>query len=80
MKRSSGKKRKFKRTRLKYEEYFFRGVMLLSSCLIAFVLGLILFSILIKGISSLSIEMITQTPKGGFYFGKEGGILNAIIG
>jgi phosphate transport system permease protein len=54
--------------------------MFLSSCLIAFVLGLILFSILIKGIPSLSLEMITQTPKGGFYFGKEGGILNAIIG
>jgi phosphate transport system permease protein len=24
--------------------------------------------------------MVSQTPKGGFYFGKEGGILNAIIG
>ena len=24
--------------------------------------------------------MISQTPKGGFYLGKEGGILNAIIG
>jgi len=54
--------------------------MLLSSCFIALILGLILFSILIKGIPSLSIEMITQTPKGGFYFGKEGGILNAIVG
>lgn len=80
MKRNSGKKRKFKKTRLKYEEYFFRIIMFLSSCLIAFVLGLILFSILIKGIPSLSLEMITQTPKGGFYFGKEGGILNAIVG
>jgi len=80
MRRNSGKKRKFKRTRLIYEEYFFRGVMLLSSCLIAFLLGLILFSILVKGLPALSIEMITQTPKGGFYFGKEGGILNAIIG
>jgi phosphate transport system permease protein len=80
MKRSSGKKPGFKKTRLKYEEYFFRGVMLVSSCMIAFVLGLILFSILIKGLPSLSIEMITQTPKGGFYFGKEGGILNAIVG
>jgi phosphate transport system permease protein len=80
MKRGSGNKRKFKKTRLKYEEYLFRGIMFLSSCLIAFVLGLILFSILIKGIPSLSFEMITQTPKGGFYFGKEGGILNAIIG
>ena len=80
MKRNSGKKRKFKKARLKYEEYFFRVIMFLSSCLIALVLGLIIFSILIKGIPSLSFEMITQTPKGGFYFGKEGGILNAIVG
>jgi len=80
MKRDSGNKRKFKKTRLKYEEYLFRGIMFLSSCLIAFVLGLILFSILVKGLPALSFEMITQTPKGGFYFGKEGGILNAIIG
>lgn len=33
-----------------------------------------------KGFPSLSWEMISQTPKGGFYFGKEGGILNAIVG
>jgi phosphate transport system permease protein len=80
MKRDLDRKIRSKRLRIKYEEYFFRGVMLLSSCLIAFILGLILFSILIKGIPSLSFEMITQTPKGGFYFGKEGGILNAIVG
>ena len=24
--------------------------------------------------------MITQTPQGGYYLGKEGGILNAIVG
>lgn len=80
MKKDSNKKTSFKKQRLKYEEYFFRGVMLLSSCLIAFILGLIIYSILVKGVPSLSWEMITQTPKGGFYFGKEGGILNAIIG
>ena len=45
-----------------------------------FALFLIVYSILKKGIPSLSLEMLTQTPKGGFYFGKEGGILNAIIG
>jgi phosphate transport system permease protein len=28
----------------------------------------------------LSWKMISQVPKGGFYFGKEGGIYNAIIG
>jgi len=80
MRKSLNRKLSFKKRRLKYEEYFFRVIMLLSSCLIALVLGLILFSILMKGIPSLSIEMITHTPKGGFYFGKEGGILNAIVG
>ena len=24
--------------------------------------------------------MLTQVPKGGYYLGKEGGILNAIVG
>lgn len=62
------------------EEKIFRVLMFLATCLIAFALCLIIFSILYKGIPSISWEMLTQTPKGGFYFGKEGGILNAIIG
>ncbi len=62
------------------EEKLFRVLMFLATCLIAFALCLIIFSILYKGIPSISWEMLTQTPKGGFYFGKEGGILNAIIG
>lgn len=64
----------------KIEEYFFRTIMFLSTCLIFFALLWIIFSILKKGLPSLTIEMITQTPQGGFYFGKEGGILNAIVG
>jgi len=62
------------------EEVFFRILMFLSTCIIVFALYLIISSILKKGLPSLSVEMLTQTPKGGFYFGKEGGILNAIIG
>jgi len=62
------------------EEIFFRSLMLLSSCLIIGVLLMIIISIMRKGIPSLTFEMLTQTPKGGFYFGKEGGILNAIVG
>ncbi len=62
------------------EEAFFRFIMLLSTCTIVFALCLIIFSILKRGLPSLSLEMLTQTPKGGFYFGKEGGILNAIVG
>jgi phosphate transport system permease protein len=54
--------------------------MFFSTSAIALVLMLIIISILVKGLPSLSWEMLSQTPKGGFYFGKEGGILNAIIG
>lgn len=62
------------------EEKFFRILMFLSTSVIVIALTLIIISILYKGLPSLTWEMITQTPKGGFYFGKEGGILNAIIG
>lgn len=69
-----------RKTLIKIEEKFFRVLMLLATALIIFALGLIIFSILWRGVPSLSWEMLSQTPKGGFYFGKEGGILNAIIG
>ena len=62
------------------EELTARILMIFSSGLIIMVLLMIIFSILKKGIPSLTLEMVTQTPKGGFYFGKEGGILNAIVG
>ena len=64
----------------KAEERFFRVLMFLSTLLIIIALLLLIVSILIKGLPALSWEMISQTPKGGFYFGKEGGILNAILG
>lgn len=59
---------------------FYRVLMFLSTNIIVIALTVIIVSILYKGLPSLSWEMISQTPKGGFYFGKEGGILNAIIG
>lgn len=62
------------------EEKFMKGLMLLSFGLILLSLLLILFTIVSKGLPSLSWEMIAQPPRGGFYLGKEGGILNAIIG
>lgn len=62
------------------EENIFRFLMALATIVIAALLLLIIFVIVFKGLPSLSWDMITQVPKGGFYFGKEGGILNAIIG
>ena len=64
----------------KSEELFYRVLMLISTAIIIVALLAIIISILVKGIPSLSWSMISQTPKGGYYFGKEGGILNAIIG
>ena len=58
----------------------FVSLMILSFALVAGSLGFILVTILIKGLPALSWEMLTQTPKGGYYLGKEGGILNAITG
>lgn len=57
-----------------------KGFMLLSFAVVAGSLGLILWTVLVKGLPALTWDMLTQTPKGGFYLGKEGGILNAIIG
>jgi len=62
------------------EEKIFRVLMFFSTAFIVIALAMIIFSILKKGLPFLTWEMISQTPKGGFYFGKEGGILNAIAG
>lgn len=43
-------------------------------------LFLIIGIILYKGLPYISWEMISQSPKGGFYIGKGGGIFNAILG
>jgi len=62
------------------EEAFVKVLMLGSFLLLGVILGLILFTVLSKGLPHLNLAMITQIPKGGYYLGKEGGILNAIIG
>ena len=62
------------------EEKIFKGLMRLSTLLILSSLLLILLTVLIKGLPYLSLAMITQTPQGGYYLGKGGGILNAIVG
>jgi len=70
----------FKKKLQVIEELFFRGIMLLATCIIGLLLLYIIYIILRKGLPSLSLEMLTQAPKGGYYFGKDGGILNAIMG
>ncbi len=62
------------------EETILKVLMLGSFVLVAGGLVSILVTIVVKGLPALSLDMLTQTPKGGFYLGKEGGILNAIVG
>lgn len=62
------------------EENIFKILMILSALIVVASLALILITIFVKGLPALNLDMITKTPKGGYYLGKEGGILNAILG
>jgi phosphate transport system permease protein len=62
------------------EERIMLGMMIASVVLVIGVLLLILATVMVKGLPALSLEMLIQVPKGGYYLGKEGGILNAIAG
>jgi phosphate transport system permease protein len=62
------------------EEAVLKTLMLFSFLVVAGALVLILGTVLVKGLPALNWQMVTQTPKGGYYLGKEGGILNAILG
>ncbi|VVB53462.1 Binding-protein-dependent transport system inner membrane component [uncultured archaeon] len=66
--------------RRRIEESVVKLVGLLSICLVLFSLIAMIATIVIKGLPALSLSLLTQTPKGGFYLGKEGGVLNAIVG
>jgi phosphate transport system permease protein len=61
-------------------ELFMKTLMRISLAGAAASLGLILWTVVARGLPALTWDMVTQVPKGGFYMGKEGGVLNAIIG
>ncbi len=64
----------------KIEEAIFKILMLASMVIVLGSLILILGTVIWRGLPALNLAMLTQTPKGGYYLGKEGGILNAIVG
>jgi phosphate transport system permease protein len=64
----------------KFEEGFFKMLMMISALIIMGVLIYIIGTIVYKGLPSLTWDMLTKLPGGGFYLGKEGGVLNAIAG
>ncbi len=69
-----------KRRRARLEEGFFKALMVASAAAVLGSLGLVLATVAWRGLPALNLAMLTQTPKGGYYLGKEGGILNAIVG
>jgi phosphate transport system permease protein len=64
----------------KIEENVVKVLMVLATLVVVGSLALILIAIIAKGLPGLNLDMITKTPQGGYYLGKEGGILNAILG
>ena len=54
--------------------------MVLATAVVVGSLALILITVLFKGLPALNLDMLTKTPQGGYYIGKGGGILNAILG
>jgi phosphate transport system permease protein len=63
-----------------FEERIFKLIMIGASLIILGVLIYIIGTVFYKGLPSLTWDMITKVPGGGFYLGKEGGVLNAIVG
>jgi phosphate transport system permease protein len=62
------------------EEQIFKGLMYVSLAIVLGSLFLVFMMVVIKGAPALNISMVTDIPHGGYYLGKEGGILNAIVG
>jgi phosphate transport system permease protein len=61
-------------------ESIVKRLMMISVIIVAGSLGLILWTVIFNGLPALTWDMITQTSTGGFYLGKQGGVLNAIVG
>ena len=62
------------------EEAVFKVLMWVAMGIVfAFVFSVI-WTIFFRGVKAMSWDMITKLPGGGFYIGKEGGFLNAIVG
>lgn len=62
------------------EELIFQGLMIASALIVIGSLVFVLAVVVLRGLPALNLAMLIQTPKGGYYLGGEGGILNAITG
>ena len=62
------------------EEKFFKGLMMAATLVIVVSLFMIIVAIVKRGLPAMNWDMVSKIPGGGFYIGKEGGLLNAIVG
>jgi phosphate transport system permease protein len=62
------------------EEKIFNLLMILATLVVFGFFASIVWTIARTGLPALTWEMVSSLPGGGFYLGKEGGILNAITG
>lgn len=62
------------------EEKAIKMLMYAAILLVMFFVASVILSVFKRGIPVLSWEMVSSLPGGGFYIGKEGGFLNAIVG
>ncbi|MFA7401543.1 MAG: phosphate ABC transporter permease PstA [Bacteroidales bacterium] len=63
-----------------FEEKVFKVLMYVALLIVCGVVLSIVYTIFSKGWSAMSWDMVSKLPGGGFYIGKEGGFLNAIVG
>lgn len=54
--------------------------MMAATLVIVVSLFMIIVAVVKRGLPAMSWDMISKIPGGGFYIGKEGGLLNAIVG
>ena len=62
------------------KESLFKLLMIASLTLVVTAFAAILVTIVAKGAPAMNLAMLLETPKGGYYLGKGGGIANAIAG
>lgn len=62
------------------EEKIFKVLMYLSLLIVASLVISVLWSIASKGFPVITWEMVSSLPGSGYYIGKDGGFLNAIVG
>jgi phosphate transport system permease protein len=62
------------------EERIFKALMMAATLVIVSSLFMIIAAIVKRGLPVMSWDMVSKIPGGGFYIGKEGGLLNAIVG